>query len=228
MSVNKKNVTPGLPFTAARLAAGKPVHIVLYGDSISEVGRTPNYFGGATCRDKNWGERLGALLGRRYRHARFRVSHFAIGGQNAYEGLGRLDWLTALKPDLVLIEFGANDCGWHFIPPAATGLAVGSLVEGIRARTSADVVIVIPGGDNPQSPTMRHLDQTLRALRRTAAVRQSPVVDVRAAILRATQNGRHWTAYHNGLQDCHPNDRGHAVWAQAACAAICACPATRA
>ena len=31
------------------------------------------------------------------------VAHFAIGGQNAYEGLGRLDWLKPLEPDLVLV-----------------------------------------------------------------------------------------------------------------------------
>ena len=202
--------------TRKLIQQNKTVRLVAYGDSISEAGRTPGWFGGASRLANNWAQRLGALLRAAHPRAGFDVINFGIGGQNTYEGLGRLDWLAPLNPDLVIIEFGANDTGWHLLQPDETYTATKFLVDSIVVRHNADVVMLGEGGDNPQSSVHQHLAETIAAQRRVAEECGLPFVDLRSAIVAATDNGRRWTDFHSGPQDCHPNDRGHAVWAEAA------------
>jgi lysophospholipase L1-like esterase len=206
---------------AQRLTRGQPVSVVAYGDSISEVGRTSHWFGGAASPQCNWAAVLVARLRQRFHRSRFNLAHFGIGGQNAFEGLGRLDWLGTLPalggeaPDLVLLEFGANDCGHHHLPPEATGEAIAALIDGVRARHGADVGVLGLAGDNPLQPRFRHPDETAEAIRRTAQEKGAPYADLRAAILRATEDGRRWSDFHLAPDNCHPNDAGHDVWAGA-------------
>ncbi len=200
---------------AARFAANEPVKIVAYGDSISEVGCTPGYFGGASSAEMNWAGQLGRLLSAAYPTAQLVIEHFGRGGQNSYEGYGRVEWLRPYQPDLVLVAFGANDAGYHFLPPEATYAALTGMVEWIQALLGVDVMVLNAGGDNPREPFMAHLDETQAAIRAAAEQRAVPFVDIRKAILGATSTGERWDAYHYGRQDCHPNDLGHAIWAQA-------------
>lgn len=202
--------------TRKLIQQNKTVRLIAYGDSISEIGRTPGWFGGASRLENNWAQRLGAMLRAAHPRAGFDVVNFGIGGQNTYEGLGRFDWLAPLGPDLVVLEFGANDTGWHHLHPDETYTATKFLVESIVARHQADVVILGEGGDNPQSSVHLHLAETIAVQRRVAEEMRVPFIDLRPAILAATDNGRWWTDFHNGLQDCHPNDKGHAVWAETA------------
>ena len=39
---------------------------------------------------------------------------------------------------------------------------------------------------------------------------------MRAAILRATENGKTWAEFHFNADNCHPTNKGHEVWAEAA------------
>ena len=208
--------TPNDPLARVRqkMAEKKPVHIVCYGDSISEVGRSPRWCGGAKTPDAHWGARLVALLAAEYPDAQFILHHFGIGGQNAYEGLGRLDGLAAFTPDLVFVEFGTNDVGYHFLLPEETGLAISTLVADIRARHHADVVVMGTAGDNPLRAKFRHLDETIAATRKAAEERKVPFVDMRSAVLEATGHGERWAEFHLGADNCHPNDAGHALWAR--------------
>lgn len=209
-----------LPRTSKLLQAGLPVRIVLYGDSISEVGRSPRWFGGATSEANNWGAKLKEWLGQKIPNSRFEVSYFAIGGQNTYEGLGRLDWLAQHRPDLVLVAFGANDCAHHFLEPSATQLALESLVKDIRTRYEADVVVVGTAGDNPLKPFFRHLPETLEAQAKAAKVTGALYVDMRKAALKVTENGKLWDKFYLNEGNCHPSDAGHQVWAENAGAVI--------
>ncbi len=220
-AANAKEAKPAmLPRTHQLIAARQPVRVVLYGDSISEVGRSPNWHGGATAPGANWGAVLGQRLGAAYPGVAFPVHHFGIGGQNSYEGLGRLDGLAAFKPDLVLVAFGANDCAYHFLLPAETKLALTALATGIRERYGADVVLVGTGGDNPLAPFFQHLAETVAAQRAAAEAARVPFVDLRTAMMAATANGQRWAEYHVNAGNCHPTDAGHAVWAAAALAVI--------
>lgn len=203
-----------LPRTRRLIAEKKPIRVVVYGDSISEVKKGWN--GGASAPEKNWAAVLVKLLGDAHPDSTFTVHHFAIGGQNSYEGLGRIDGLEAFKPDLVLVAFGANDCSYHFLIPEETKLALATLASEIPKRFGADVVMVGTGGDNPMKPFFRHLDDTLKAQKEAAAEAKTPFVDVRAAILAATDNGKRWAEFHFNADNCHPTDKGHQAWADAA------------
>jgi lysophospholipase L1-like esterase len=203
--------------TIRKLKENLPVKIVAYGDSISEIDRTPGYFGGASSLANNWAQQLGRLLAAAYPGKQFIVEHFAIGGQNSYEGLGRQDWLGPYAPDLVLIEFGANDSANTVIPPEATERAMDGLIAAAVQRFKADVVVLGLAGQNPAQPhpAWQHEEETRAAIVRAAERAGVPCVNLRAAVLAATGDGQKWAAHHNGAQDCHPNDAGHAVWAQA-------------
>jgi lysophospholipase L1-like esterase len=207
-----------LPKTQALIAGKKPVRVVFYGDSISEV--KTGWSGGASKPEQNWGAHLVRLLAKAYPDTTFTEAHFAIGGQNTYEGLGRLDGLEALKPDLVLVAFGANDCGYHFLIPEETQLALATLVTDIRKRFGADVIVVGTGGDNPLKPFFRHLDETLAAQRQAAAETGAPFADIRKAVLGATDNGKRWAEFHINEGNCHPTDKGHEVWAETVMAVV--------
>ncbi|MHB9133792.1 MAG: SGNH/GDSL hydrolase family protein [Armatimonadota bacterium] len=207
-----------LPRTAQLLLEKKPVRVVCFGDSISEVSLRWN--GGATTKEANWGQQLGVLLRTAYPGSEIQVINAGIGGQNSYEGLGRLAMLAETKPDLVLVEFGANDCCYHYLQPEETLLALKTQAQWITERYGAEVMIMGTGGDNPLDPFFRHLDETLQASRKAAEEAGVPFIDTRAAVLKATDNGKRWTDYHNGAQNCHPNDKGHLLWAETAFAAV--------
>lgn len=213
----KESAMP-LPRIRQLIAERKPVRVVLYGDSISEVKKGWN--GGAKTPEANWGAVLVRKLQAAYPDSAFSVHQFAIGGQNSYEGLGRLDGLEAFKPDLVLVAFGANDCCHHFLIPEETQLALATLATEIPKRFGADVILVGTGGDNPLKPFFRHLDETLEAQKDAAAEAKVPFVDVRAAILAATEDGKRWSEFHFNADNCHPTNKGHEVWAEAAFAVV--------
>ncbi len=196
------------------IVEGRPVNLVTYGDSISSVNRSPGSFGGASRAEMNWAFQLQRLLAAEYPGANFVTRPFGVGGQNSYEGLGRFGWLKELDPHLVLIAFGTNDCDWHEIPPYCSAHAIKTLALGVRHDFSADVVIVAPECDPPAEPHMRHVDETVDALRKVAEEIGSPFVDMRAAMLRATDGGARYTDYHPSAGDVHPTDLGHALWAE--------------
>jgi acyl-CoA thioesterase-1 len=206
--------TPVLSRTRERLLAQKPVTLVLYGDSISEVGRSPRWHGGAASPETNWGAVLAGLIGAAHPGSEVTPVHFSIGGQNSYEGLGRLDWLPAESPDLVLVAFGTNDLWWHELQPAATERALRELVEQLQKRHGADVVLVSTAGENPSQERYRHTEETIAATRRAAEATGVPFVNMREAILAATGNGERWGEYHLKPDNAHPNDKGHRVWAE--------------
>jgi lysophospholipase L1-like esterase len=216
------DLSPQTPLsrTATKLREAKPLRIVAFGDSISEVGRSPQWHGGASTPAHNWAQQLAVLLRGAHRGSQIEVINAGIGGQNSYEGLGRIDILGALKPDLVLIEFGANDCAFHFLQPAETQLALTGMAQSIGAWFGADVAVMGTAGDNPLEPFFQHRDETVAATRAAAAAAAVPFVDMRAPVLAATENGARWAEFHLDAANCHPNDAGHRVWAQAVFAAI--------
>jgi lysophospholipase L1-like esterase len=203
-----------LSLSSQRLRDQKPLRIVAFGDSISEVGRSPRWHGGASKPENNWAQRLGVLLHGAYPKSEIAVINAGIGGQNSYEGLGRIDELEKLKPDLVLVEFGTNDCVFHFLEPEQTRLALSTLAREIKKRFDADVILMGIAGDNPLEPFFRHRDETIEATRQAAVEAGVLFIEMRAPILAATEDGKRWAEFHLNNSNCHPNDNGHRVWAE--------------
>ncbi len=211
-------VAAPLKRTAAKLTAGQELRIVLWGDSISEVGRSPRWHGGASKPENNWGSVLAAKLREKYPGVTITLIHAGIGGQNSYEGLGRLDALWPLNPDLVFVEFGTNDTCHHRLLPDETKQALTELCK--RISEKADVILVGTAGNHPDDKTFHHVDETATASRQAASDAKVLFIDMQAVMLSVTENYQKWKAFHLNATNCHPNDAGHVVWAEAAMKAL--------
>ena len=84
--------------TRRLVAEKKPVRIVAFGDSISEV--KPRWNGGAKSPEANWAAVLVKRLGEAHPESAFTLRNFGVGGENTAEGLARLDGLADHAPDL--------------------------------------------------------------------------------------------------------------------------------
>jgi len=210
-----------LSHVRARLAAGKPVRVLCYGDSISEVGRHERWHGGASKPTNNYGHLLVNKLAEASPEATFEVDFFAIGGQNTYEGLGRVLQLREYEVDLVLLAFGTNDCNHHYLLPEQTRQAMAELIAQTRRLGEHDVVVLGTGGDNPEAPFFKIRPGPIVAATAAAAkAKGARFVDIRGAILAATEDGERWADFHLNRENVHPNDAGHEVWAETIFAAL--------
>ncbi len=108
-------------FLASGLALAKERTILALGDSL-----TAGY--GLAAQD-GFTARLEAAL--RDRGVAARVINAGVSGDTSAGGLSRLDWLMAEKPDLVIVELGAND-GLRGLDPAETRRNM----DAILARTT--------------------------------------------------------------------------------------------
>ncbi len=120
-----------IAFLAAPAAAemrGSPVILAL-GDSLTA--------GYGLAPEKSFPSQLEAALARNGVAAR--VLNGGVSGDTSAGGLARLDWLLAERPDLVIVELGAND-SLRGLDPAVTRRNLDAIVARIRAA-GADVVL---------------------------------------------------------------------------------------
>lgn len=61
-----------------------------------------------------------------------RVLNFGVSGETAEEGLRRIDSVVRAHPDLVLVEFGANDF-YQLVDPARMERALAAIIETLQA-----------------------------------------------------------------------------------------------
>lgn len=73
------------------------------------------------------------------RNHEVRVINGGVSGDTSTGGVGRLDWLLADKPDLIIIELGAND-GLRALPPELTEKNLAILIERSK-QAGAHVVL---------------------------------------------------------------------------------------
>jgi lysophospholipase L1-like esterase len=97
---------------------------------------------------------------------------------------------------------------------------MGTLIDSVRQLTSADVAVMGLAGDNPQKPVMQHQDETRTAIRAAAIEESAVYIELRTPVLIATDSGERWAEFHASAMDCHPNDKGHRVWAEAVASAL--------
>ena len=69
------------------------------------------------------------------------VTNGGVSGDTSKGGLNRVDWLFAEKPDLLLLELGAND-GLRGLPPEDTQANLAAIIEKAQA---ADVPVLLTG-----------------------------------------------------------------------------------
>ncbi len=67
------------------------------------------------------------------------VVNAAVSGDTTSDGLVRVDWMLRDKPDIVIVEFGANDM-FRGVPPEAAKKNLAAIIERIR-KTGARVLL---------------------------------------------------------------------------------------
>ncbi len=115
---------------AAPAPDGRPI-VVAFGDSLSAgFGADPG---------KSYPDFLQKELDRR--GARYRVVNAGISGDTTTDGLERVETVTALKPAIVILEFGGND-GLRGLPVSTTRA---NLDQMIAALQKAGAKILLAG-----------------------------------------------------------------------------------
>lgn len=201
----------------ARATAGEHLTVVFFGASLTW---------GANATDQaltSYRARTQELLEARYPRARFHCYDAAIGGTGSQLGVFRLRRdVLARKPDLVFLDFSANDDNWNGSPLSFASYE--SLLRRIIRDSGVPVVAVMfpfmcdiePG---LESGTSAHLKGVTRRLQ-IAAAYGVPAADVAALIIdrvrkKDTTLDRLWDT-----DGGHPGDAGYRLFADAAFAAF--------
>lgn len=204
--------------TRALLTKGGRGAIVIYGDSITQVGGDWN--GGASDTAHNWTMLLPALFAQKNPNANVNIDARGIGGNVVFNGLSRAPQPEHPDEDvaLYLLQFGTNDVGRPWVTAERYGQGLREFVQMLFVYSDADVAIVTAGplpGDHLHNPVDFH-----NAAEAVAQEYHLPLVDIAEAETRALA-GREYATLHLGniggrkKTDAHPNDAGHEVWAKA-------------
>jgi acyl-CoA thioesterase-1 len=221
---------------AERLQGNDSVIIVAFGDSVTQ---------GATsirARDPEsvYHNQLKRLLENRHPDVTFSVINSGTGGDEAPDGLARIDRsVIRFSPDLVLIQFGLNDC----VNRGLAGmrdfkLAIAGIVGRIQQQTEAEIVLLTPNfiatSDNRNvheehrqkgyAETFSRIQNRgvlaryAQALREVAVECDIPVADVYSRWERMSDAVDTNILLANGLN--HPDAEGHRITTEAVMALI--------
>ncbi|MEN6355525.1 MAG: SGNH/GDSL hydrolase family protein [Armatimonadota bacterium] len=192
----------------AKLNAGGPFKIIVFGDSIStgceasaEALRYPNLYAQS--------------LQTRFPKAQITLENGAKGGDTSVQGIARLeDKVLSRNPDLVLLAFGMNDHNKGSVPLDTFEKNLESMVQKIRERTGAEVIILSTFPPNPDwafgSHQMEKYAQTTQNAAKKLKCAYADVYSVWAKVLER----KDWPSL-LGNNINHPNNFGHWLYLQA-------------
>ena len=200
--------------TITKIREKKPMMVSFFGDSISEVDLVPGWYGGASCREKHYAQVFRALAAERWGHPHITVHYFGIGGQNAYEGLGRLHLLQTVKPDLVIVAFGANDIAAHALAPAQHAMALKLIFSGLRTRLDCDIMAMAASSGGPDFELWEQVGPFVQAQADICLNERVPFVNTRQELLNRLAHGEPWSNYYPSHFDGHPNDAGQRLFGE--------------
>jgi acyl-CoA thioesterase-1 len=191
--------------THAKLAAGGPVTIVAFGDSITHGGE-------ASAPELIFWRRWVADLQARYPHAQITPVNGATGGDTTTRGLQRLQAkVIDARPDLVLIGFGMNDHNRRGVPLPDFERQLRELVSRIRASTTAEIVLFSTFPPNPNwLHGTRRMAEYATATARVANETRCAYADVFANWQAITARKKPEDVLANNIN--HPNDFGHWIY----------------
>ncbi|MGB8169845.1 MAG: GDSL-type esterase/lipase family protein [Chthoniobacteraceae bacterium] len=215
--------TPGrIPKTLAKLAAGLPVTIVCWGDSVTAGGN-------ASTPELRYVDVFAAGLRSRFPEAKLDVQNISAGGSNSrqwlypekfpYKGLhgaanpARFENVLNAKPDLVTIEF-VNDAS---LTPALVEETYSEILKRLEPL-GAEVILITPHFTMWKMMGFTNMRETERrpyvlALREFAGTHHVALADAAARWEHLAKEGLPYlTLLHNTIN--HPDDRGHRLFAE--------------
>jgi acyl-CoA thioesterase I len=116
------------PLPAFQEQDGHPI-IVAFGDSLTA--------GAGVQQNRNYPSKLQAKIDAA--GYRYRVVNAGVSGETSSQGLNRIQSIVALRPAIVIVEFGAND-GLRGVPAETTSHSLEAIVRRLQG-TGAKVVL---------------------------------------------------------------------------------------
>jgi len=185
-----------------RLEKGGPFTLIAFGDSIT--------CGGDASEERlQFTRRYGQWLQEQFPKAQVAFENGATGGDSTVQGLSRLEEkVLSRKPDLVLLGFGMNDHNKGGLEPEAFQKNLVQIVNIIRERTGAEVILYSAFPPNPDWKFGSHrMELFAAATRRAADEANCAFADVFAVWSRLLARKDLPSLLGNNIN--HPNDFGH-------------------
>ncbi len=194
-----------------QLPVGTAQRITFFGDSISELDRSPAWFGGASLRAAHYGESCVRLIRRMVPASLVQTVYLGRGGENTRDGLLRLGQVQEVAPAVAVVAFGANDLDHRPLSAAESAVALRQLLEELLAHEVPAVVMAAASGD-PSLARWAGAGELVATQAELCATLNLPFVNTWQELYWRKIAGDTWSRYCAGPDDCHPNDRGHALW----------------
>lgn len=188
--------------TRERLEKGGPFKVIAFGDSIT-------YGGDATEERLQFTRRYAAWLQEQFPSAQISFENGATGGDSTVSGLARLEEkVLTREPDLVLIGFGMNDHNISGPEPDMFHDNLVQIINTIRSRTSAEVLVFSAFPPNPDWKFGSHrMELFADATRRAAVTANCAFADVYAVWMKTLERKDCSSMLGNNIN--HPSDFGH-------------------
>ncbi len=193
--------------TRGRLVQGGPFKVIAFGDSIT--------FGGDASEERlQFPRRYAQWVQEQFPKAAIEFENGATGGDSTVQGLARLEEkVLSRKPDLVLVGFGMNDHNKGALEPDAFAANLVMIVNEIRTRTGADIILYSAFPPNPDWKFGTHrMEQFAEATRRAAETAKCAYADVFAVWKKALARKDLPSLLGNNIN--HPNDFGHWLYTE--------------
>jgi acyl-CoA thioesterase-1 len=167
--------------------------IIFFGDSL-----TAGY--GLDDHEKSWPHLVVSRLASEGYH--FKMTNAGVSGDTSSGGLGRIDWVLSQKPNIFILELGANDM-LRGISPSVTRKNLKAMIEKVQ-REYPDCEILILGmkaTPNLGKPFRDEFDAIYSNLARDSGITLLPFLLEKVAGIRNL----------NQKDGIHPTEEGHGL-----------------
>jgi acyl-CoA thioesterase I len=205
---SRRDVSTLLRGTIEKLRSGKPLKVIAFGDSI-----TAGY--DVSEESLQYPARYVKYLKNLFPNAAITLENTATAGDTTVKGLAKLDdKLLSRRPHLVLVAFGMNDHNRGGVAAKDFKANLKRIVNEIRDKTKADVILVSTCPPNPDWHLSSHnMEAYARATSEAADECRVAYADVYSVWQVVLARKDYPSLLGNNIN--HPNDFGHWLYLQA-------------